>query len=441
MAGKLKECLMSSNLGRSVTTVRPVRWTWRTLAASGALTFLAIALTVPGHAAAAQGRCEASEHGMRPGGADNLAALTQALKACAGQTLHIAAGTYELSPKGFATGLIVPAGTTIAGDGAEGPTQTVLRVGSEGNFQAVLWVRNVSNVSIHGLRFEGSSYESGCTRHLDYGHAIYVWSDAGQSGSMETIEIADNAFHNFNGQSWVTVNAMDGSPGIGHGTEIAIKNNVFDSDAELRGGCAGTGGIGYPAPMVWLHGSDKSAQGIIEHVSIASNTFNAAYVKSAVAVWAGTRHINVQYNKIRDAGLRLPPAPGTELGRYAVTIYNSAHIGAQELAGLHPDTISVVGNEITNPVSCGIYVAAAKNIEIVRNRISGQTDRFDGRLPKGAIALNHVSNVSALQDNELTNNYIGISSVASEVRAGENRIVAGPGGSPTKIRGGDPNSR
>jgi len=432
---------MSAELGRSVITVRPLNCTWRTLAPSAALALLAIAVTLAAPAVAAQGQCEASEHGMRPGGADNLAALTQALKACAGQTLHIAAGTYELSPKGFATGLTVLAGTTIVGDGADGPTQTVLRVGDEGNFQAVLWIRNVSNVSIHGLRFEGSGYESGCSRHLDYGHAIYVRSDAGQSASMENIEIGDNVFRNFNGQSWVTFDATDGSPGIGQRSEIPIKNNVFDSDAELRGSCAGTGGIGYPVAMVWLHGSDKSAQGTIMNVSIASNTFNAAYVKSAIDIWSGTRHINVQYNKVRDAGLRLPPAPGTELGRYAVAIYNSAHIGAQELAGLHPDTISVVGNEITNPVSCGIYIAAAKNIEITRNRISGQTDRFDGTLPKGAIALNHVSNVSALRDNELTNNYIGISSVASEIKAGDNRIVAGPGGSPTKIRGGDPNSR
>jgi hypothetical protein len=93
-----------------------------------------------------------------------------------------------------------------------------------------------------------------------------------------------------------------------------------------------------------------------------------------------------------------------------------------------------------NPVSCGVYVAAAKNIEIAHNRISGQSDRLDGTLPKGAIALNHVETV-AVQDNELTGNYIGVSSAASELKLGNNRIVPGPGGTSTKIRGGDPNSR
>jgi hypothetical protein len=400
------------------------------------LVLLSVALLAGfAHRADAQ-QCEASAHGMRPG-ADNLAALTESLKACAGKTLHIAAGTYELNPNGFAPGLTVPSGTTIAGDG---PGQTVVRVGSSGNLQAILWIRNASNVTIRGIRFEGASYESGCSKHLDYGHAIYIYSDAGDHPAVENVNISGNVFYNFNGQSWITANAQDGSPGIGINSRIVIENNVFESDGSLRGSCAGTGGIGYPAAMVWLHGSDKSAQGIIANVSIVSNTFNAAYIKSAVAVWSGTRHIVVQGNTIRDAGLHLPAASG-ELGRYAISIYNSAHDATHELPGLHPDTVSVVGNEIINPVSCGIYVAAAKNIEIAHNRISGQSDRFDGTLPKGAIALNHVESVYALHDNELTGNYIGISSVASEVKLGNNRIVPGPGGSATKIRGGDPNSR
>jgi hypothetical protein len=398
-----------------------------------------LALTLIGlapHAtqAAASTQCEASDQGMRPGGDDNLAALTRALTACAGQTIHIAAGTYDLSPKGFATGLIVPAGTTIAGDGREGPKQTVLRVTDSGNFAAVFWIRNVSNVSISGLRFEGSSYESGCARHLDYGHAIYVYSDESAHSSVESVTIADDAFHNFNGQSWISINAKPGSPGIGQSGHINVRNNAFESDAGLRGSCSDTGGIGYPTAMVSLHGSDTSAQGLVSNVSVASNTFNAGFIKSAVSIWSGTSQISVQYNVVRDTGLGLSPAPGTELGRYAIVIYNSAHDSVHELAGLHPDRISVIGNEITNPVSCGIYVARGRNLDISRNRISGQRDRFDGTLPKGAIALNHAEKVLSLKDNELTDNYIGISSVGSELSMGANRIVAPNGGSATKIR-------
>src|SRR5206468_277669 len=144
------------------------------------------------------------------------------------------------------------------------------------------------------------------------------------------------------------------------------------------------------------------------------NTFNAPYVNTAVAVWSGTRNITIGNNVIRDVGLHLPDAPGTELGRYAILIYNSAH--AQP--GMHPDGVSVAGNEIVNAVSCGVYVAGAQNLQIAGNRISGQTDRFDQTLPKGAIALNHAAKVLSLQDNDLDNNYIGISAVASEVTPG-----------------------
>lgn len=397
------------------------------------IVMLALALPAFAHAAS-ETRCEAADHGMLPGGGDNLAALTHTLAACAGRTIHIAAGIYDLSPNGFATGLTVPAGTTIVGDGRDGAQQTVLRVASSGNFAALFWIRNISNVSIQGLRFEGSSYDSGCARHLDYGHAIYLYSDPGTPAGVDGVTISGNTFHDFNGQSWITMSAQPGSPGIGQNSAINISNNFFESDASLTGGCSGIRGISYPTAMVWLHGSDTSAQGLVSNVSVASNTFNAGFIKGAVAIWSGTYRINVQNNVVRDAGLDLPAAPGTELGRYAILIYNSAYSGVHELPGLHPDTIWVVGNEITNPVSCGIYVAKGQNLKITGNHISGQRDRFDGTLPKGAIALNHAGKVLSLEDNELIGNYVGISSVGSDLNLGENRIVAAAGGAATKIR-------
>ncbi len=383
-----------------------------------------------GQVAQAQQSCEATDHGMHADGSDNTAALTRTLSECAGRSIHVASGSYVFSPSGFAPGLRMPPDTSLVGDGSQGDQQTVFQIASTGNFQALLWVRNVSNVAIRGIHFEGGSYESGCARHLDYGHAIYVQSDAGESRGVDGVEISGNAFHDFNGQSWITVNAADGSPGVGLNSAVAIRNNVFDSDADLRGGCAGSGGISYPVMMVWLHGSDDSAQGLVANATVESNTFNAAYVKGAVVSWSGTRSISIEHNLIRDAGLRLPPAPGTELGRYAILVYQSSH----ERPGLPPDNVRVASNVITNAVSCGIYVAGGRNIEIIANRISGQSDRWDATLPKGAISLNHVKNVSALQDNELANNYIGISSVGSEINMGSNNISAPPGGAREKIR-------
>jgi len=407
--------------------MQKVRWRLAVALAAGAA---AILFT---RQAGAQASCEASEHGMRADGSDNIAALIRTLSECAGRTIHIAQGTYTFSPQGFAKGLEVPAGTTIVGDGSQGAHQTVLRIADTGNFAAFLWIRNVSNVTIERLRFEGTPYESGCSGHHDYGHAIHVYSDAGQRASVEGIDVSDNVFYDFNGQSWITLNAAEGSAGIGVTSKVTLRSNLFISDADLRGGCAGTGGIGYPVAMVWLHGSNLSARGLVANVSVASNTFEAGYVKGAVAIWSGTYRISVQYNAILDAGLRLPPASGTELGRYAILVYNSAHEGARLLPGLHPDTVWIVGNTITNPYSCGIYVASAQNLEITGNRISGQRDRNDVTLPKGAIALNHAANVRALKDNELTNNYIAVAAVGTRVSVDENRIVVPAGGVRARI--------
>jgi len=378
-------------------------------------------------AASAGPVCEAAGHGMRADGTDNTAAFVRTLDECAGRTIHIAHGTYVFRPNGFAVGFTIPAGTTLIGDGSKAEAATVLQVAASGTYQGLLWIRNVSNVSIRDIRFEGSAYDSGCVRNLDYGHAIYVQSDGGASDAVEGVVISGDVFRNFNGGSWVTFNAADGSPGIGvNGVNgaMAVRGNVFDSDADLAGGCAAIDGIIYAAHMVALHGSDASAKGLVANAAVESNTFNAGYVRGAVAVWSGTRSIDIQHNTILDAGLRLPMYPSSELGRYAVLVYNSAH----EHPGLHPDSIRIIDNTITNPVSCGIYVALGRNLEIRGNRISGQTDRYDGTLPKGAISLNHAESVLSLEDNVLTDNYIAISSVGSKIRMGSNQITVPPGG-------------
>src|SRR3974390_1131645 len=116
----------------------------------------------------AEAPCEATDHGLRADGGDNTSALVRTLAECAGRTIHLARGTYMLSPKGFAVGIKIAAGTTLVGDGSQGPEQTILRVADSGTFQGVLWVRNVSHVAIRGIRFEGSAYDSGCAQRLDY---------------------------------------------------------------------------------------------------------------------------------------------------------------------------------------------------------------------------------------------------------------------------------
>jgi len=125
---------------------------------------------------------------------------------------------------------------------------------------------------------------------------------------------------NFNGLSWVTLNAGERSPGI---NAVTISNNVFDSDAKLIGHCAALGMV-CTAAMISIHGAN----------------------------------------------------------------YNP---------GLHPDTVWIVNNTITNPVSCGVYVNGGQNMRISGNPNFG-TDR------------------------------------SQRVNMGTNRITAAPGGMATKLR-------
>jgi hypothetical protein len=369
--------------------------------------------------------CDAGAMGLSASASDNSAALTRILSLCAGKEIRIPSGTFEFHPSGFAQGFRVPADTRLYGAGASDAARTVFRVAASGTFDSFLWVRDVSHVFISGIDFEGSAHDSGCLRNLDYGHAIYMYSDRGSPGRIEDVKISKNEFHNFNGSSWVTLNAEDGSRGIGGAASISIDDNSFRSDSTM-GGCADQD-IRYMVAMISLHGSDESANGTVEDVSIGSNTFAASGVKQAIAIWSGTARINVQHNTIQDVGLRLPGQKG-ELGRYAVLVYNS---GGNRL-GLHPTGIRITGNTIVNPVSCGVYIASGNRIQISENSISGQVDSNDVTLPKGAIVLNHAEEVS-VTGNDLRDNYIGISVVFGSVKLSANKIAPPFGGIRTKI--------
>jgi hypothetical protein len=80
---------------------------------------------------------------------------------------------------------------------------------------------------------------------------------------------------------------------------------------------------------------------------------------------------------------------------------------------LPPNMINIVGNQILDPFSCGVYVAAGRNITINGNRISGQIDSNDAIEPKAAICLNQMDNghdgrPATILGNTITGSRIGI---------------------------------
>jgi hypothetical protein len=181
--------------------------------------------------------------------------------------------------------------------------------------------------------------------------------------------------------------------------------------------------IGYSVAMVSLHRSNESSRGLVTNIEVESDTFNAAYVKTAVTIWSGTRDVVVARNamRIRDRGYC---RSGYRIGATQELVFNIAH----EHRGLHPDSVRMIGTTIIKPFSCGIYITVGRNLEITGNHISGQTDRYDGTLPKGAISLNHAESVLSLQDNELLNSYIGVASVGSQILWARTKFRRHPAG-------------
>jgi hypothetical protein len=371
-------------------------------------------------------------------------AFDKLLSDCEGQIITFSAGTYRFIPSGFQPGHYIPAGTTLQGNGSTGSAATIFQIAYSGAYQSLLWAHNASNVTIAGIDFEGidavdgnRSYSSGCPT-LYYGSAISIVSDTQTTppvSSVENVVIKNNLFHDFNGWAWINIQAADESPGIGLQTEIAVSNNTFTSDSLLNGGCAATQGqIVY---MVNIQGSlNYPTNGIVKNISIASNQFNAGYIEGAVAIWSNAARVSVQYNTINGAGNKLPavvqPTATTEPKRYAILIYSNAYIAKEDGQpgnGLPPDTIWVIGNNIANPESCGIYAADATNLGIQSNTISGQVDIYDSTIPKAAIALNQSTTMGSypLQDNTLSANYVGLAVVLGNthglVATGSNSIA------------------
>src|ERR1700722_17193764 len=155
--------------------------------------------------------CQAAEHGVDTALPDNTAVFQAALHACAGRTMHVAAGTYIFAPalayadtNGFGNGITIPDRTSIIGDGRG---RTILQIKGPGNYAFFFWVHDAGNLSISQLTLAGNNVrnpappagEPAC--YYDYGHAIFIQSTA---RPIDHISIDGNEFVSFTGSSWIT---------------------------------------------------------------------------------------------------------------------------------------------------------------------------------------------------------------------------------------------
>lgn len=343
--------------------------------------------------------CEAATYGLSASLVDNSTAFNAALHACGGRTLHLPAGTYKFAPAQFIRGFVVPNATSIVGDGAGA---TTLEIAGPGNYDSFFWIRDVSNVSIRGLTLRGNGvfYQAGSCVY-DYGKAISIVSSAGQVIPVTNITIASNLLTNFVGTGWISMLAAAGSAGIGTipaGANITIEGNFFQS---LQGNSVAPGNPDCNSAGVEIFGAGTAVN--VTNVSVSGNGFDASYLKQGIIVYGSASQITIAANSISGAGQKLASPKDSSL--YGILVYQKS---------TPPNVVNIVGNSILDPFSCGVYVAAGRNITISGNTISGQVDTNDGIEPKGAICLNHVDNgqdgeTATIMRNTISSSQVGIS--------------------------------
>ncbi|HLW24837.1 MAG TPA: right-handed parallel beta-helix repeat-containing protein [Steroidobacteraceae bacterium] len=345
------------------------------------------------------GVCEATVYGVSTSSTDNTAALTNALQACQGRTLHLAAGTYRFAPGQFVRGIFVPDATSIVGDGA---STTTLLISGPGNYDSFFWIVDVSNVSIRGLTLQGNGtpYQAGsCT--YDYGRAISIYANAALGRPVVNVSIASNLLRNFVGSGWISIYAAPHSGGVGTipaGANISVQGNFFQS---VPGNSVAPGNPDCNSSAVQIFGGSTTPN--VSNISVFGNGFDTSYLKQGIIVYGSANEVTIAANSISGTGEKLPSSKDSSL--YGVIIYQK---------DLPPNFIDVIGNKIIDPFSCGVYVAAGRNITINGNTISGQIDTNDGIEPKGAICLNQMDNghdgeSATVLGNTITHSHVGIS--------------------------------
>ena len=391
--------------------------------------------------------CEATQYGVSSSLPDNTAALQAALASCAGRAMHVSSGIYIFAPalaysdaNGFGQGIAIPDGTSIVGDG---PGKTTFRINGPGNYVSFLWIQDVSNVSIRDLTLEGNNARDppppagapAC--YYDYGHAITIQST---NRPVADISIASTELISFTGTSWISILAAEGGPGVGvAGGPVTIDGNYFKS---VPGNAVEPEQIVCSASAVAIEGLGSDEVATASNVTVSGNVVDADYIKSGVAVWSGASQITIANNAIRNAGKGLPVPDKYSNGSYAILVYHHHSVPPATTVFVRPTTIDIVGNEIINPYSCGIYVAGAQNVRIVGNLISGQIDTYDVTEPRAAIGLNSLNNdfggvQTPVSDNQVDDSAIGISIAGGVLPVVDSNVVGSipSGGVGMKLNG------
>ena len=235
-----------------------------------------------------------------------------------------------------------------------------------------IWVRNCVFTSSPGNTISPSSVVP----------SAYMVSFEGQSNG--TTAVIRNA--------WVEDNYAECTNVRGFGVAWECTRNIyFARNVTPNAGQANSNDAANYAYLIYNAGSGASVTG-----SISTTTL------TVTAVASGTVYVGQSVQGTGVTAGTVITALGTGAGGTGTyTVNNSQTVGSESLTlispSLDPDTIYLIDNVIDAPRDCGIYAAfhnvgSGRVFIVGKNKITGQNSTATGTLPKGAIALNGVTN-------------------------------------------------
>jgi hypothetical protein len=303
---------------------------------------------------------------------DNTAALRALVSYIAyagGGMLLLNEGTYNFASATLGgTGIELPANITIQGKGI-GVTKCVNTGVTE--CYTFLSQGGKSNQLIRDLTWRGNSVANNSGPG---GFYMATVKTAEATASASNCVIRDVRLENFKGDIWVDF--------IGTHATHTIHDCGVDG-LEIRsetGNARGPSGLSVISYAVRLYASG----GAVNDCFVKRLTGDFSFLKGAVALYGRVSRTYIGHPVLAAA---FQGYSNADSGGYAILMYDLS------TTDVVTDT-SIVAPIITDPYTCGIYMAGTRETQIVAPQISGQEDTSDNTLPKAAIALNGCNNVT-----------------------------------------------
>jgi len=269
----------------------------------------------------------------------------------------------------------------------------------------IFYINSLSNIKITNIEFVGNNVN---TLGLLSGSAIQ-YTNTSATVAHKNITVDSCVFSGFKGDAWIKIERdvvadYDLS-------NVRILNNTFSGGGTRD---ASTSGVA-SAAIYFTANNISGGSSYLKDCIIENNIIDAAEIKQGIQIMSNSatrinlKNFIVKNNVVRSAGVNNTAKYG-----YGISVYGyMAHI-------------SVLGNQVLDSYSTGIYSVFASDVEVMNNYVDGQAVDDNTNLSRAGIAFT-ANNKFAIRNNVIKNCINGI-----EAKTDINQVEAGTGVTLTK---------